>query len=896
MGSRICMNTSCGANSTVQWKKGWELKSGEIADLCFNCGSSYEKSVYCDTFHAEETGWRECSLCNKRLHCGCSASASLIEVQDFGGIWCISCAKSACCPPIRKDKFSGEAQSSEKYSNANDLQNTKPETNAISNGNLFSLGNIIDTNIPRFLPQSPPALTNGPFGQIKPEAKNSSIGVAGLGFSKFSHSLTGPTLCAPPNEDKSNTGAKDVQESQMPSLNISLRSPSETSNFGLTFSGGVEEGDNSRSSLFQSGQRPRQILPKPPKNNLAKVSDANKSSFSPMRVARPPAEGRLRNQLLPRYWPRITDQELQKLSGDLNTTIVPLFEKILSASDASRIGRLVLPKACAEAYFPPINQSEGLPLKIQDIKGNEWTFQFRFWPNNNSRMYVLEGVTPCIQSMQLQAGDTVTFSRIDPGGKLVIGYRKASNTLENTQTSSANPNGVAPGESCYPDVADSLSARNDRSGLQSMGGAKDNQPSVLPEQSNLVSGNTSWGKSEKLKSKEDVLEQPKPSDKKKMRNIGSKSKRLLINNEEAMEIRVTWDQAQDLLRPPPNANPSVIIVDDFEFEEYSEPPVFGKKTYFATRRSGAQEQWAQCDNCSKWRKLPTETYLPSRWTCSENFWDSTRSLCTSPEETYPKELDNLVRGSKESRKRKAAESPEQRCEPSGLDALATAATLGDSDEPSAGATTRHPRHRPGCTCIVCIQPPSGKGKHKPSCVCNVCLTVKRRFKTLMMRKKKRQCEREAEMAQQKSNELQVKGPQLPKKAAANDVMLNKDNLENEVSQEKSQERMQLDEGENSSKGHIDLNCHPIREEDSTADAQPSVGIMALAQAASAPDLYMEPNGLANLLGKQPMDTDSCLLLKTCDYVDKCLSTKEEHHPSVVKEQEHCKADGVGSSK
>ena len=122
----------------------------------------------------------------------------------------------------------------------------------------------------------------------------------------------------------------------------------------------------------------------------------------------------------------------------------------MSASDASRIGRLVLPKACAEvsseaynvfsfeaqhcsffkcpckiwqftglffllmqAYFPPINQSEGLPLKIQDVKGNEWTFQFRFWPNNNSRMYVLEGVTPCIQSMQLQAGDT---------GMLSLGY------------------------------------------------------------------------------------------------------------------------------------------------------------------------------------------------------------------------------------------------------------------------------------------------------------------------------------------------------------------------------------------------------------------------------------------------------------------------------------------
>lgn len=61
-----------------------------------------------------------------------------------------------------------------------------------------------------------------------------------------------------------------------------------------------------------------------------------------------------------------------------------------------------------QAYFPPISQPEGLPLRIQDVKGKEWVFQFRFWPNNNSRMYVLEGVTPCIQSMQLQAGDTGT--------------------------------------------------------------------------------------------------------------------------------------------------------------------------------------------------------------------------------------------------------------------------------------------------------------------------------------------------------------------------------------------------------------------------------------------------------------------------------------------------------
>ncbi|PNX79174.1 B3 domain-containing protein, partial [Trifolium pratense] len=61
-------------------------------------------------------------------------------------------------------------------------------------------------------------------------------------------------------------------------------------------------------------------------------------------------------------------------------------------------------------YFPPISQPEGVPLKILDAKGKEWIFQFRFWPNNNSRMYVLEGVTPCIQSMQLQAGDTAEWA------------------------------------------------------------------------------------------------------------------------------------------------------------------------------------------------------------------------------------------------------------------------------------------------------------------------------------------------------------------------------------------------------------------------------------------------------------------------------------------------------
>lgn len=887
------MNTFCGANTTVHWKKGWELKSGEIADLCFDCGSAYENLVYCDTFHSEETGWRECSLCNKRLHCGCSASVPFIEIQDFGGVWCISCARSAGCHSTRKDGISSEAQISRAYNNMGDALNTqlgnKLETDNIGNRNLLSLRNIVETNVPRFSSQSHSDLSNGSFGHIKPETKQ-TMGV-GLGFPNLSQALNGPAVHAQPNDDKSKGAIKDMREPQVPSLSIGLCSPSETSsNFGLTFSTGVEEGEKCRSSLLQAGQRPRHILPKPPKSNIAKGTDANKNPFSSMRVARPPAEGRLRNQLLPRYWPRITDQELQKLSGDLNSTIVPLFEKILSASDASRIGRLVLPKACAEAYFPTINQSEGLPLKIQDVKGNEWTFQFRFWPNNNSRMYVLEGVTPCIQSMQLQAGDTVTFSRIDPGGKLVIGYRKASNAVEmqDPQTSSMNPNGAASGESFYSDTADGLSTANG----PSVRVVKDNHVSALPEQLNLVGGNAVWNKNEKLKDKanEDLSQQPRPTlDKKRVRNISSKSKRLLMHSEDAMELRLTWEETQDLLRPPPHVEPNIIMVEDFEFEEYNEPPVFGKRTFFTTQLSGGEEQWVQCDTCSKWRKLPADILLPPQWTCSDNVWDSSRSSCLASEEISSKELENALRANKDMKKRKVTESPNlgQGSEPSGLDALATAATLGDQDEPSAGATTRHPRHRPGCTCIVCIQPPSGKGKHKPSCVCNVCLTVKRRFKTLMMRKKKRQCEREAEIAQQKSQNDPVNISQLVNNTSPNEVMLKNDHLESEVCLGKI-----LAEGEASGKGHIDLNCHPIREDDATVDAQTSMGMMSVAQAASIPlDTYINVNGLPNFLREKQTGTDPFSLPQPSGHAVGCLP--EECHASAIKEQANFKGDNEG---
>lgn len=176
--------------------------------------------------------------------------------------------------------------------------------------------------------------------------------------------------------------------------------------------------------------------------------------------------------------------------------------------------------------------------------------------------------------------------------------------------------------------------------------------------------------------------------------------------------------------------------------------------------------------------------------------------------------------------------------------------LGDPGESSVGATTKHPRHRPGCTCIVCIQPPSGKGKHKPTCTCNACLTVKRRFKTLELRKKKRQSEREAEIAKKDDN---LHRDELEMNGTSRDELLHMHKSENEGSQRKIQNEM----GETST-GQIDLNCHPNREDMQLEG--PGLTMMNLIQVASLPlENYMKQNGFANLMCKQQGSLGSCLL-------------------------------------
>ncbi|KAL8258830.1 hypothetical protein R6Q59_026783 [Mikania micrantha] len=708
---KICMNELCGATTTVQWKRGWPMNVGGVATLCNACGTEYDHVRYCERFHLNEPGWRACTYCDKPVHCGCVVSKYLHECLDSGGVSCINCIRT---------------------------QHLKQSINEIPNSFSWCAGNWLSSVVTNRMNKTTPLTEELEKYQFTFSNSSKEFGTHCTSGIDNGSSLKSPLLLPTIFSNQLPLSAEPNNNKPIFGSNLVYEPCAQQSN-------GVVEG---KVPSFKKEQKSHQIVPKQLKLGVSMMSKSNKGMAlgSNNQVDRSPSEGRGRSQLLPRYWPQTTDQELLQIHGDLNSncTITPLFEKTLSASDAGRIGRLVLPKACAEMYFPPIDQSEGVPVKIRDVKGKDWTFQFRFWPNNNSRMYVLEGVTPCILNMQLQAGDTVIFSRIDPDDKLVIGYRKATVSVE----ASALANPVNGGALIHTDNGS------------------------LP--TNMEHEGTSI---------RDLLQE-----KKKTRNIRLKSKRLHMRCEDALELKLTWKQAQEYLRPP-LSKPTDVMIENCEFEEYDEPPVFGKKTIFTTNVAQLQDQWVQCDSCFKWRRLPLDVLVLSKWTCSDNVLDEKRCSCSVPEENEVKHLSRIMKLSRKTKKRKVAENLK-------TEQVVPGENGSEHDESFASPTTRHPRHRPGCSCIVCIQPPSGKGKHKQNCICNVCSTVRRRFKTLMLRKKKR-------LAEQEGETFQNSDPVINRT-----VFSDRPGPGTEMKIESSNNKAQ----------ELDLNCDPIEEQMMLAEA------------------------------------------------------------------------------
>ncbi|XP_078156962.1 B3 domain-containing protein Os07g0563300-like isoform X2 [Carex rostrata] len=783
---RTCFNTFCKepTKSDGHRRRGWRLRSGEFADLCDRCLCIYEQGNFCETFHLEVAGWRSCEACGKRVHCGCIVSLPSYVLLDAGGVDCMACAR----------KIFGMAPSPVWVPSPSmhhpRMPTMRPPAGTPFPGHWRQASNLWNTNSVQSDLQQRLA-----FEFDRPSCSE-----------KFLQQVRASAALQQHQQQQQHVADKKFDEmperSVVPAMPLNAISPITRERFGANGSGapGLDpaypysiyhraEGGNSNPSTNglphghhisdpnveshvnsgvyrdESGSGLPVLSPTFQQKEQIRVGHGQmagpSSSGSPMKPqffsptdgggvgdmrngTRPRLDIRARSQVLPRYWPRSTGQELQQINGEgSNSVITPLFEKMLSASDAGRIGRLVLPKKCAEAYFPTISQPEGLPLTVQDASGKEWQFQFRFWPNNNSRMYVLEGVTPCIQAMQLQAGDTVTFSRIDPEGKLVMGFRKASapgsGESETQHLKSSNGFLTCPPPENNPKISTSSEPKEANANQPEWSNNPENKGSGLayvPQEGGFVS----------LMSKPPPPSQAGPV-KRKGSSLGAKIKRLKIETEESMELKLNWEEAQSLLRAPSNSVSTVTVIDGNEFEEFQEPPVVGRRTYFVTSQMGERHQWVQCEECNKWRKVPVDALLNAKWSCSQNTWDVDRSSCSSPAELTVEQLAELIpyrTGGGTKRSKVKHETSEAAIHGSdGLDTLANLAILGESESISgssvAGAdlptTTRHPRHRPGCSCIVCIQPPSGKGpKHKQSCTCNVCNTVRRRFRTLMMRR------------------------------------------------------------------------------------------------------------------------------------------------------------------
>lgn len=106
-------------------------------------------------------------------------------------------------------------------------------------------------------------------------------------------------------------GEMNESSPSQPSLNMALAVLPYSSSFSTEVVDGKKHIGASQSHMLQCSAP--SILQKPSKSALATPPGTSKSAQA--RIGRPPVEGRGKGHLLPRYWPKYTDKEVQQISG-----------------------------------------------------------------------------------------------------------------------------------------------------------------------------------------------------------------------------------------------------------------------------------------------------------------------------------------------------------------------------------------------------------------------------------------------------------------------------------------------------------------------------------------------------------------------------------------------------
>lgn len=107
-----------------------------------------------------------------------------------------------------------------------------------------------------------------------------------------------------------------------------------------------------------------------------------------------------------------------KSDGCSAVTCTYLFTKVLTMSDVGKLGRIILPRAAAEAHFPVCTDREGMYMNLYTVSGREYTCILKFWLNgrpNPKRMWLLDGCGDLVTDCSLCHGAALDFYASEDG-------------------------------------------------------------------------------------------------------------------------------------------------------------------------------------------------------------------------------------------------------------------------------------------------------------------------------------------------------------------------------------------------------------------------------------------------------------------------------------------------
>ena len=108
----------------------------------------------------------------------------------------------------------------------------------------------------------------------------------------------------------------------------------------------------------------------------------------------------------------ITHMELLRVNP------TPIFAQI-----PSHISNFQFLQSIAESTFPAIESQNGMMLNLIDVFGEKHSFRYRFWINNASRMYLIEGTQELQVKFNVAVGDVLVFAR-HPSKNIYVCGRK----------------------------------------------------------------------------------------------------------------------------------------------------------------------------------------------------------------------------------------------------------------------------------------------------------------------------------------------------------------------------------------------------------------------------------------------------------------------------------------